>query len=174
MSKIMTGRPSSYTPETGQAICDRLVCGKDELPESLRSICRDDDMPELRTVMRWLASNDEFRQQYTRARELQQELSGDDIMDIADNSTDDVMYLTADDESGESGRAVIKHSAIARAKLQIDTRKWVMSKLAPKKYGDSTQIKHADANGEVLTLSGILSEINGSTADLPRDEEIPE
>ena len=49
------------------------------------------------------------------------------------------MFLTSEDASGESGRAVIKHSAIARAKVRIDTRRWAMSKMAPKKYGDKLQ-----------------------------------
>lgn len=133
----MTGRPSGYTPELGERICDLLVLGEDgETPMSLRAVCRRDDMPDLKTVMRWLKANDAFRQQYADARELQQELSHDDIVEIADNATDDVIFLTDEDESGEGARPAIKHSAIQRARLQIDTRKWIMARMAPKKYGD--------------------------------------
>lgn len=144
----MVGRPSSYTTEMGELICQRLVCGKDDRPESLRSICRDDDMPDLKTVMRWIIKEESFRQQYACAREAQQEMNHEEIIEIADNATDDIIFLTQDDGDGESGKPVIKHSAIARAKLQIDTRKWVMSKMAAKKYGDKVALNHGGQDGE--------------------------
>lgn len=114
-----------------RVICERLAGG-----ESLRTICADSDMPVCSTVFKYLALDAVFAEHYTRAREMQTEAMLEDIMEIADNATDDVMFLTADDESGESGKPVIKHSAIQRARLQIDTRKWAMGKLKPKKYGD--------------------------------------
>lgn len=133
-------RPNSYTVETGEKICELLVCGDDERPMSLRAICRMEDMPDLKTVMRWLGKNEQFRQQYASARELQQELNYEDIIEISDNSTDDVGFLLSEDSTGVSAKPAIKHSAIARAKLQIDTRKWTMSKMAAKKYGDKQVI----------------------------------
>ncbi len=146
------GPPSTYTQEMGDIICERLVCGKDGEPESLRKICLDPDMPALRTVMKWLTKHDDFVQQYARARELQQEVRLEEIHEIADNATDDIMFLTAEDGDGEGGKAVIKHSAIQRAKLQIDTRKWAMSKLAPKKYGDKIQQEVTGSNGSPLEI----------------------
>lgn len=146
-------RPSSYTPEIGEAICERLVCGKDDRPESLRSICSDPDMPDLKTVMRWLTKNEEFCQQYRAAREAQAEAHYEELIQIADDCTDDVIFLALDDSEGEGGRPAIKHSAIARAKLRIDTRKWAMSKLAPKKYGDRVQQVHTDPDGKAVTPS---------------------
>jgi len=128
-----------------------MVCGKDDKPESLRSICSDKASPDLKTVMRWLANNEEFRQQYARAREMQQELSHEELLEIADNATDDVRMLLGESEDG--ALPTINHSAIARARLQIDTRKWVMSKMLPKKYGDSTQVKLADAEGGKLSIT---------------------
>lgn len=118
-----------YTPEVGNIICSRIAEG-----ESLRSICSDDGMPTKTTVMRWLQEEDkaDFRDQYARARESQAEHYLDEIIQIADDCTDDVEKIMT--QSGEDYR--IKQSAIQRARLQIDTRKWTMSKLAPKKYGD--------------------------------------
>jgi hypothetical protein len=136
----MAGRPTSYTPELGDKICERLVCGRGDKPESLRSICSAEDMPDAKTVYRWLARHEEFCQQYTRARQMQAEVFYDENIEIADNATDDVIFLADEDSSGEGARPAIKHSAIARARLQIDTRKWAMSKMLPRKYGDRTDV----------------------------------
>lgn len=118
-----------YNPEIGHSICLLIAEGK-----SLRSICEAEGMPSKTTVMRWLQDDDkaEFRDQYARARESQAEHYLDEIIEIADDCTDDVEKIIT--QHGEDYR--IKQSAIARARLQIDTRKWTMSKLAPKKYGD--------------------------------------
>lgn len=107
------GRPSSYTVETGDIICERIADG-----ESLRAICQDDDMPSRASVFRWLADNESFRNQYARAREDQAETMADELISIADEATDDVQ----------------------RSRLRVDTRKWVASKLKPKKYGDKLQL----------------------------------
>src|SRR5436853_6196862 len=73
------GRPSDYTLETALEICARLADG-----QSLRAICRDEAMPDARTVFRWLEANESFRQQYARAREAQADALADEIVDIAD------------------------------------------------------------------------------------------
>ncbi len=123
------GRPTRYTPEVAADICTRLAEG-----ESLRSICKDNAMPGLRTVMGWLFDGDheEFSQQYARAREAQAEVRADEIVDIADDASND---FTTD----ENGKAVVDHEHIQRSRLRIDTRKWIASKLLPKRYGDKLQ-----------------------------------
>ena len=110
----MTGRPSRYTAEIADEICERLASG-----ESLRSICRNDHMPGQTTVFRWLSENTEFWEQYARAREAQAECLADELVEIADEvqDTDDMVKVQA-------------------AKLRIDTRKWAASKLKPSRYGD--------------------------------------
>src|ERR1700722_2059884 len=99
-SSSSSGRPSSYTPEIGELICSRMVCGDNGHPESLRSICREEGMPDLKTVMRWLQKYQEFRQQYMSAREAQQELHHEELKEIADNCTDDVRMLLGSDDGG--------------------------------------------------------------------------
>lgn len=138
----MIGRPTGFTLELADEICDMLSDGK-----SLVAICELPEMPSRRTVMKWLALADDgdplykpFLHSYLRAREAQADVIFDECLDIADNATDDVIFLTAEDDDGESGRPVIKHSAIARAKLQIDTRMRMAGKLKPKKYGDKLDI----------------------------------
>lgn len=128
MSKI--GRPTSFTPEKADAICGRLAEG-----ESLRAICRDGDMPDAATVFRWLREFPEFCKQYTRAREEQADTLADEIVMIADEDTATTKSM------GEDAVAVVFDStAVARNRLRVEARKWVASKLKPKKYGDKLEL----------------------------------
>ena len=108
----------------------------------------------MKTVMRWLVRHDEFRQQYALAREAQQEMHQEEIKEIADDCTDDVQVLMGEDH--EDAPARINQSAIARAKLRIDTRKWIMSKMVPKKYGDKTVLSN-DAESPIPASSVTLA-----------------
>lgn len=121
----MLGRPSDYTQELADRICEQLAEGK-----SLRTICRAEDMPEARTVFRWLRIHEEFCQQYTRAKEESADAHSEDMLDIADDATEDVQ----------------------RSRLRVDTRKWLASKLKPKKYGDKVGLEHSGADGGALVV----------------------
>lgn len=104
------GRPTDYNEEIAAIICERLIAG-----ESLRAICRDPGMPDKVTVLRWLTKHDQFRTQYTQARELQSEGEFDEIEDLAATATPETVNVV---------------------RLQVDTRKWVLARKSPKKYGD--------------------------------------
>jgi hypothetical protein len=123
----MTGRPSSYTLEIGDIICERLAEG-----ESLRSICRDDAMPSQSMVFRWLAADEMFREQYARAREAQADAIFDEILFIADTPVQGVKTKTKEDGSVETQTG----DMIEHRRLQVDARKWMAGKLRPKVYGD--------------------------------------
>lgn len=129
------GRPSLYSEKVADEICEQIVEGK-----SLRSICRAKDMPSASSVFKWLRDNEEFSQQYARAKEEQAEALADEIIDIADGKK-------AKYEEGEAD--------VNRDRLAVDARKWVASKLKPKKYGDSQTLRHADADGEKLELDDV-------------------
>lgn len=166
---MTTGRPSDYSPDIADRICERMICGTGDKPESLRSICRDPEMPAIGTVMRWVAKHPEFREQYRASREAQAEVHQEELIEISDNCTDDVMLLMGDGDD-EIGR--INHSAIARAKLQIDTRKWIMGKMQPKKYGDKTVLSGDPENPitpAAVTLT-VTSEVVKSIVQQVRDE----
>lgn len=120
----MTGRPSEYSVEVATAICDRLSVG-----ESLRSICDDEAMPGRSTVFRWLANIREFQDQYARAREAQADYWAEQIIEISDDGQNDTY---TDGEGNER----TNQDVIARSRLRVDTRKWLMARMAPKKYGD--------------------------------------
>ncbi len=123
------GRPTRYTADVASTICTRLAGG-----ESLRSICDDAAMPARSTVIGWLfdGEHEDFMDQYARAREAQAEVRADEIVDIADDESGD---FTTD----EDGKRVVNHEHIQRSRLRVDARKWVASKLLPKRYGDKLQ-----------------------------------
>lgn len=136
----MTGRPSSFTDELANRICDALADGR-----SLRSICLDDDMPSQTTVFRWLADDryTAFRESYARAREAQADAIFDEILDIADDGSNDWMERKRQDGSIDE---VVDHEHIQRSKLRVDARKWMAGKLAPKKYGDRLDLTSSDGS----------------------------
>jgi hypothetical protein len=120
-------RPTDYNPEITSDICVRMGLG-----ESLREICRDEEMPDKSTVMRWLAKYPEFRDQYAGAREAQADYYAEEILEIADDGSNDWMERKRGDETIE----VENHEVLNRSRLRVDTRKWLMARMAPKKYGD--------------------------------------
>lgn len=127
-----TGRPSDYTEELAEIICLRLAEG-----ESLRSVCRDEGMPSKQAVLRWLARNESFRAQYVRAKEEGAEAIAEELFDIADDGSNDWMEKL--DKDGEAIGYQLNGEHVQRSKLRIDTRKWYLSKIMPKKYGDRIQ-----------------------------------
>lgn len=135
---MKTGRPSSFSPEIAQTICERLASG-----ESLRRICIDEEMPARSTVFKWLADNKDFSDQYARAKEVQLDAMAEEILDIADDTSNDTRTIRRGDAEVEVQNA----EWVNRCRLQVDTRKWLMSKLAPKKYGDKVQAELSGANG---------------------------
>lgn len=139
----MLGRPSDYTQELADRICEQLAEGK-----SLRSICRADDMPEARTVFRWLRIHEEFCQQYTRAKEESADAHSEDMLDIADDASND--WMAANDPDNPGYRVNGEH--IQRSRLRIETRKWLASKLKPKKYGDRVGLEHSGPDGSPLIV----------------------
>ena len=107
------GRPTGYSPELAQTICDKLADG-----QSLASICREEEIPTRATVYNWLETYPDFLDKYSRVRSVwQAESLADNVLDISQ---------TEDDPR--------------KAQVQINAAIWVAGKLAPKKYGDTKHI----------------------------------
>jgi hypothetical protein len=141
-----------FSQELFDEICEKIANG-----ESLRKICKDDKMPNLTSVWKWLNNNEELSKQYARAREEQAETFVDEILDIADYKKDDT-YLD------EDGKEIINQEVIARSRLRVDARKWIASKLKPKKFGDYTKIQAEvkDTSSTSSWLGEVLSEIDNN------------
>jgi transcriptional regulator with XRE-family HTH domain len=120
-------RPSDYSPEVAERVCVAIAEGY-----SLRQIAAREGCPDRSTILRWLNKYAEFRDQYARAREIQAEHFADEILEIADDGSNDWI-----ERENDAGRAVVvlDHEHIHRSKLRVDARRWLMAKMAPNTYG---------------------------------------
>ncbi len=125
------GRPSTYTEEKACEILRRLTIG-----ESLRSICRDENMPAIETVYYWMMKRPEFSTQYARAREEQAETYADEIVALIDEEPRQVV--------DDKGIARVDNGWVSWQRNRIDARKWIASKLKPKRYGDRVAVTGAE------------------------------
>jgi hypothetical protein len=120
------GRPTVLTPDVIDEICERVAGG-----EAIYMISDDFGFADS-TIYRAMARDPVFATRIAQARASQQEYEADNIIRMADMATEE------------------DHQVV---KLRIWARQWRASKLAPKKYGDSTTLKHADADGEKIRSS---------------------
>ena len=124
---------NEYTQEIADKICLRLSQG-----ESLRSICRDSEFPAQSTVFKWLTEQKAFSERYAQAQERKMEAWQESLDEIADEALAEVKKC--DDPK-------IASALVQAYRAKIDTRKWSMSKLAPKKYGEKIQQEHSGELG---------------------------
>lgn len=125
-------RPTEYSPEIVDAICDRMAEGK-----GLVEICSAPDMPGRSTVYRWIESNADFRRRHAKAREAQMDYYAELILKIAFDESGDVIY--DQDKDGKTS-AVANHAKVQRDRLKVDTLKWTAARLFPKRYGDKFEL----------------------------------
>lgn len=125
------GRPSTYSAELAAEILQRLAKG-----ETLKAICREDKFPSDVSVRRWALDDVEgFAAQYAAARDLGLDAMADELLEIADNPQEG--EVSTDQEWGTS---VKRGDMLEHRKLRYDARKWYLSKLAPKRYGDRLDV----------------------------------
>jgi len=118
-------------------ICEKIIDGY-----SLRAALKELDKIPAKTFFVWLREDESFRKQYARATEERAELMFEDMFDIADNGTND--WMQKHNEKGEVIGWSVNGEHIQRSRIRIDTRKWALSKLQPKKYGDKLDITSKD------------------------------
>ncbi len=141
-------------PSITEAICADLAEGL-----SLRQACAKDGRPNKSTFLRWLEEEGagELRDQYARARERQAELMGDEILEIADDASND--WMVREGKAEEDSAFALNGEHVQRSRLRIDSRKWLMSKLAPKKYGDKVSIGGDENAAPIRVLQTIERQI---------------
>lgn len=135
----------AYNPAIFDIVLARIMEGK-----SLSDVCRDDDMPSRAEVHRWLASDPAISDKYARACEIRADVLFDELLDIADDGTNDWMERANAD--GSTGDKVLNAEHVQRSRLRIDARKWALAKMQPKKYGDKLDLNHG--GGMVVTIAG--------------------
>ncbi len=108
---------------------------------SVKEICEQDGMPSRDTVYRWIADDADFADNYARATTLRADTMFDEMEEIADNANNDWMERRdADGDTTVGWQLNGEH--IQRSKLRVDVRKWKLSKMQPKKYGEKLDIEH--------------------------------
>jgi hypothetical protein len=137
---VKTGRPSDFTQELADLICEEIALGA-----SMRTVCKAEDRPAVSTVFRWIREDETFQKQYARACEERTEAMAEDVLDISDDGRNDWMRTR--------GGYVVNRETTERSKLRIETRKWLMAKMKPKKYGDKIDVTSA---GERITTSPVV------------------
>lgn len=144
----MAGRPSTYTKELADHICERLANG-----ESMRSVCRDDAMPAMSTVFKWLREDASFSEQYAIAKGECADALVEDMLDIADNQVEQPLIVDGLPLEVDGKPVMIKDAvSVNHARLRVDTRKWAASKLKPKKYGDKLQSEVSGPDGNPIEV----------------------
>lgn len=133
-----------YTAELAETICDRLASG-----ESLRAICRDDGMPSEALVRRWALDDHEgFFAQYTRAREIQAHVLAEEVRIISDTP-----MIGRKVKMSADGVEVTEGDMTEHRRLQMDARKWYLSKVLPKVYGDKLTTELSGPNGGPIAVT---------------------
>jgi hypothetical protein len=154
MAKTAAKKPAkkteriSYNDKLADRICVRIVEG-----ESIRKICADPSMPGMTAVFSWLNQHEYFAKQYARAKEEQAEKFADEIVEIADETPEIEPVL---DKNGEVVEMKISSAYVSWQKNRVDARKWIASKLKPKKYGDKVVSEISGLDGapiETVALS---------------------
>lgn len=110
--------------------------------------------PDYSTIMRWIEKDEVLCKRYARAKEAQADFMADEMLDICDDARNDYMERIGKDGE-ETGFKVPDKELIQRSKLRIDTRKWLASKLKPKKYGDKIQTELTGPDGGPIEVTGI-------------------
>ena len=120
----------AYSEEDKKRIVDE-ICNKISNGNSLRRSLIESEIA-FETFYRWIDADESKSKQYARATELRAEALLDEMLEIADENNADV-YID------DLGNAKIDGNTVQRSRLQYDARKWLASKLNPKKYGDRIQ-----------------------------------
>ena len=140
------GRPTKYGEKLAALICERVAthtCGLNRLCEMY------DDLPSKFTVNLWRYKHPEFSTLYAQAKLVQADLLAEECLEIADDDSRDVKV------NPETGDEYLNTEFVARARLRIDTRKWLAMKLLPKQYGDNK--KDDNTNDDKSVLEKIIS-----------------
>lgn len=125
------GRPSLYTDAIADEICRRLAEG-----EALREICRSEGYPSEAAVRSWAIDDlHGFGARYARAREIGYDVIAEGILELADTA-----LIGTKSVSKPTGVETTEGDNVDRSRLQIDARKWLLSKMLPKKYGDKLEL----------------------------------
>lgn len=155
---MQVGRPTIFTKELGKEICERIALG-----ESVIHITKDERMPASSQVYKWLFDDDkkDYQEEYTRARAIQAEKMFEEIIDISDDGSNDFMVI----QKGKESYEVENKEVTNRSRLRVDTRKWYLSKVLPKKFGEKLDLTSGNKPIPLLNVLHSNSDKEDSEAE---------
>lgn len=130
LTQKKTGRPSKYSPEIADEICQRLSEG-----EPLRQICRDEHMPAWQKIYEWMMKDEKLSGAIAHARDMGYDAMAEECLIIADTP-----QLGQAQVMDDKGSRITIEDMLGHRKLQIETRLKLLAKFNPKKYGDKVQV----------------------------------
>jgi hypothetical protein len=139
--RAQKSRPVAFTEELFIKLLDRLAQG-----ETLVAICADQTMPTRQSLFQKLYKDENARELYYAAREMQMEAMAEEILELSDNAEND---WSTDDR----GRRVANNDVLQRARLKVDTRKFIMAKMAPRRFGEKNFTEVSGDPNKPLTLT---------------------
>ena len=119
------------TSENSERICEIIAAGG-----SLREVARVMGLTEA-AIRKWAKDDKEFGEHYSKAMVDRWEKMADELVELADA-----------DCTGPDGRA--DNALVQQRRLQVDTRKWILSKMLPRRFGDKVEIT-GDADAPLVT-----------------------
>lgn len=140
--------PENWADDWQELFLERISGGR-----SLRDVAQDEDMPSRDYIRRARDADAAFEARYARATEERAEHIFEDILDIADDGERDVIIRVNEDGTTDE---IVNHDHIQRSKLRVDARKWVLSRMQPKKYGDKLDVEQRHT---VVNISGEESDL---------------
>lgn len=150
-TKRKTGRPSLYTPEIAERICDGLANG---IP--LTVICAEPGMPAERTVHTWAAEKPDLSAAIAGARDLGYDKIALDALRIADSPAEGKRIKRSEDGTEEVIEDMLGHR-----KLQVETRLKLLAKWDPRRYGDKTTTELTGPGGGAIQHSLAVRFVSG-------------
>lgn len=130
-----------YSRDEKAAWIEKIIAGV-ESGKSLSATCAEIGF-ERKTFELWVENDEKLSSRYARAKVLRADHLFDEIISISDTPAERMIQLGTD---GAGGSERIDPAYVTWQKNRIDARKWALSKMLPKKYGDRVEMEHS---GEV-------------------------
>lgn len=151
---LMISHKEWNRPVVMAILCAKLAVSNRSVPALLAEGFQGNTMPSFFAIKEWLTEDEALATQYARAKQEQAEYLAEELLEIADDGSNDWMLSNAQNNPGW----VANGEHLQRSKLRVDTRKWLMSKLLPKKYGDKQEVEHKGTMSVVISKedAGVL------------------
>jgi hypothetical protein len=127
-----------WTPELERNVLEGIESGS-----TLREVARANNI-SCALILKKVAANKDFCDQYARVLELRTESDFEKLADLVF-------------EEPERGKFGIDSAWVNLKRLQVDTLKWALSKRNPKKYGD--KITHAGDADNPVVVKRVVADI---------------